>query len=500
MRLTRQRALGVLAVALVGAVVAALLFGRTKPGPQRPQPAASGAPVDQALTRLGEGPLGGVPVLLARWRYREQAGVSGERLRTGDFAGREVTVPFSPNARTVSGPGAQQGYEGTVGWFARTIDVPEAGRYALSFASAHHAATVYLDGRPVRRHVGAYEPFSTADELRKGRHTVSVRVDWRGPQQQAQVGYARGWFNFGGLNGRVTLARVGESELGALTLRTQLERGGLARVTISARVRNRGAARNVRPQGTLVRTGQRIPLPFRPVSLATNSSGTVTATVLVPGAARWSPGHPDRYALTVGVPGESVLRRKVGLRELQWDHGRLWLNGRPLELRGAGLPADAKGHGDALTPLDEERNVAELQAAGANATRSQLPLSDTMLDRLDAAGILVWQEIGPWEPAGAFRQPSIARARDRALRTAEREQAHPSVVAWTLTNEAAGGGTPDQNAYVVEAARALHARDPGRPVAVDLWGATCPARARRCSRPSTHSASPTTPAGTRARS
>ncbi|MEA2192837.1 MAG: beta-galactosidase, partial [Solirubrobacteraceae bacterium] len=138
---------------------------------------------------------------------------------------------------------------------------------------------------------------------------------------------------------------------------------------------------------------------------------------------------------------------------------------------------DARGHGDALSPADEDRLIAGLRAVGANATRSQLPLARSMLERLEAAGILVWQEIGPWEPAGRWRAITPAQqaaARDRALRTAEEDQPSASILAWTLTNEAPGQGHPGQQRYVQQTARALHGFDPGRPVAADLWGSQLP--------------------------
>jgi hypothetical protein len=196
-----------------------------------------------------------------------------------------------------------------------------------------------------------------------------------------------------------------------------------------------------------------------------------SATIVKP--ALWSPAHPERYDLRIDDPGEATLQRKVGLRQISWGAQGLRLNGRRLVLRGVALPPDARGHGDALTPADEERIVADLRAAGANATRSQLPLSQSMLERLDAAGILVWQVIGPWEPAGRWRADTparIAAARNRALRTVQAQQAHPAILAWTLANEVAGDGQPGEREYFAQTLPRLHELDPTRPVAADLWG------------------------------
>ena len=447
--------------------------GSDRPGVRAPSAARV------ALLQRGAGPDGSAVVALHRWRYRSDPRDRGLRAgwADGDWGASIVRLPHSPNAKAHSGAAGRRAHDGSVGWYAREIDVPVRGLYALSFESAHHRARVYVDGRLLRRHTGAYEAFSARPRLAAGRHTVVVRVDWRDPERQGDEDWQRAWFNYGGLHRPVTLARIGPSRLGALTLRTRLTATGCARVDITLRVRNRDVARSLRLTGSLARDGASRPLRFVPVRVPTGQSKIVRASVVLDDPALWSPASPRRYELRVAVAGESSLRRMVGLREITWSGDGLRLNGDPLVLRGAALPADARGHGDALTARDEEALIAGLRAVGANATRSQLPLAQSMLERLDAAGILVWQEIGPWEPAGRWRANSPAQqaaARDRALRTAEQDQPYASIVAWTLTNEAPGQGHPGQQRYVVQTARKLHAFDPGRPVAADLWGKQLP--------------------------
>jgi hypothetical protein len=142
---------------------------------------------------------------------------------------------------------------------------------------------------------------------------------------------------------------------------------------------------------------------------------------------------------------------------------------------------DAEGHGDALTAADQDRIVDELRAIGANATRSQHPLSDELLARMDAAGILVWQHVGPFDKAGRFwaRTPRRrASAMARAIDAAERTAAHPSVLAFNLANEVAGSGHPaGQARYIDTLARTLHRRVPGVFVVADVWGRHPPRRA-----------------------
>jgi hypothetical protein len=267
--------------------------------------------------------------------------------------------------------------------------------------------------------------------------------------------------------------RLGRTELGALAVRTRLTAPKRARVDVSVRVRNRGAARTIRLRGALHHGNATIPVAFASAGVGARTSRTLKASVTVHDPALWSPADPSRYDLRVDDPGEATLQRRIGLREISWGAGGIELNGEPLVLRGAALPPDARGHGDAMTAGDEERIIDDLRAVGANATRSQLPLAQSMLDRLDAAGILVWQVVGPWEPAGRWRADTpekVAAASDRALRTVEAQQAHPAVLAWTLANEVAGQGQPGERAYISATTRRVHAVDPTRPVAADLWG------------------------------
>jgi hypothetical protein len=468
------------ALVIVLACAAALAIALT--GEDAPTSGGGGASATAAtLQSIGSGPAGSGVVTLARWRYRADPANRGRDIgwADGDFGGRAVELPYSPNAGAYAGAAGRYAQDGSVGWFATDFEAPVAGLYAVRFESVHHKATVFVDGEPAREHTGAYEPFTARVALKPGRHAIVVRADWRAPRRQADSGWARAWFNYGAINRPVTLMRLGRSELGALRVRTTLEGGGRrARVDIALRVRNRDAARTVRLRGALSLDGRTVAaLDFGAAGVGERTSRELRTSVVVDGARLWSPASPALYELRVDVPGEATLRRRIGLREIAWDGGTLRLNGRPLVLEGAGLPADARGHGDAFTPADEERIVAGLRAAGANATRSQMPLAESMLERLDAAGVLVWQEVGPWEPGGRWRADTpqrIAAARDRALRTAEAAQAHPSVLTWTLTNEVAGNGQPAQQEYVRSTTRALHEMDPGRPVAADLWGRMLP--------------------------
>jgi beta-glucuronidase len=465
----------VLALLAVGAGLASTLAAAQAPSsPVEPASGTSSEPL------IFEGP--GGRTRLDAWTLRRDPANRGSTLgwQRGSFSGSPVSVPSVVSAGPYKGRAGVPVYEGSVAWYRTSFQVASAGLYALSFQSASFAASVWVDGRALGSHRGAYLPFEARAQLSPGVHTVVVRVDWRDPGRQSREGFHRTWFNWGGLNGEVTLRAIGESELSEPRIQSTISpdaaTGAQATVSLSIEVRNRGASRTLTPAGTLLHGTQSVPVSFAAISLAHGRSGTTTATVTVPAPAPalWSPASPSLYQLRITLGSESSYTARVGLRQLSWQGGRLELNGQPLKLHGASVQADTLGHGDALTAADEDTVVSELKAIGANAMRSQHPLDPGLLERLDAAGILVWQGVGPVEGAANWYSttPQLLSAAERQAHAAViAAELHPSIFAWNVVNEVAGNGRDEAEVrYVRDTARWLHSRDPTRMVAVDVWG------------------------------
>ena len=431
-----------------------------------------------AQTSGEEGPSGRTQ--LTRWTLARDPADRGASLgwQRGRFSGQSVSVPNDVDPTQWSGRSAEANYNGSVAWYRTSFPAARAGVYALEFQSANFQATVWVDGRALGSHRGSYLPFEMRTRLAAGTHTLVVRIDWRDPAQQSRVGFHRTWFNWGGLNGIVDVRPVGESELSNPTVQTTLSPDSpdadQASVQVSVDVHNYGPARTIMPEGSLANGAQTVPLAFGALTLGAGQSATATAHATVSNPALWSPVSPSLYQLTLAVGQESSYSAHVGLRQLTWHDGRMYLNGQRLQLHGATIQEDAQGHGDALTPGDEDRIVAELKAIGANAARAQHPLAAGLLERLDAAGILVWQGIGPVEGAGNWYSHTpalLAQAEQQARTAALAEQLHPSVFAWNLVDEVAGNGHDEfEVRYVRTLARWLHQHDPTRMVAVDVWG------------------------------
>ena len=455
----------VLALILAAAVLAATV-------------ASAQAPPVQPLTF--EGPGGRVP--LTRWTLRRDPANHGLSLgwQRGGFAGAPVSVPNVVDPTPYTGKAGGRNYEGSIAWYRTSFQAPRAGTYALGFQSANYLATVWVDGRELGSHHGSYLPFEERAQLAAGTHTVVVRVDWEDPARQASEGFHRTWFNWGGIDGEVDVREIGESELSQPSIQTTLPSdtpsATEASVQVSVLVHNYGPSRKIVPEGSLVRGGQTVALDFPALTLAHGQAATDTATATVAAPALWSPTSPSLYQLKLAVGDESSYAANVGLRQLTWHGGHVYLNGTQLQLHGASIQEDAQGHGDALTPGDEDTIVSELKQIGANVVRSQHPLYPSMLERLDEAGILVWQGIGPVEGAAMWYSttPKLLAEAEQQAKTAPplAEQLHPSIFAWNLVDEVAENGRDSQEVGIRAQAppAGCTQHDPGRMVAVDVWG------------------------------
>jgi hypothetical protein len=459
--------------------------------------AASAALAPPLQSVIFEGPGGRTPLT---WTLRRDPSDRGVALgwQRGGFAGATVSVPNVVNPTPYTGKAGGRNYEGSVAWYRTTLDAARTGTYALSFQSANYLASVWVDGHALGSHHGSYLPFEMRTALTAGAHAVVVRVDWRNPGKQSQEGFHRTWFNWGGLDGEVNVRQIGESELSEPALQTTLAPGAgapgqsgpsgpsgqsatQADVRVTVDVHNYGPRRTLTPEGSLARNGQTIALSFPALALAHGQAAIDTAVATVSEPALWAPTHPNLYQLSLTIGNESSYSANVGLRQLTWHGGVLYLNGKQLKLHGASIQEDAQGHGDALTAGDQDTLVRELEQIHANVVRSQHPLDAALLERLDEAGILVWQGVGPVEGAGNWyaTTPRLLSEAERQAKTAVvAEQLHPSVFAWNLVDEVAGNGRDSQEvSYVRTLCRWIHQHDPTRMVAVDVWGDHPPTQA-----------------------
>ena len=196
--------------------------------------------------------------------------------------------------------------------------------------------------------------------------------------------------------------------------------------------------------------------------------GAATGTVHEVGPVQaWTAETPRLYEAEVSTPGERV-RLRVGFRTVSVEDGQLKANGRPLLLRGVNRHEWHTDHGRAVPRETMREDVLLMKQHNVNAVRtSHYPPHPHFLDLCDELGLWVVDEcdlethgfeVVDWR-ANPSDDPRWREAYlDRIRRTVARDRNHPSIVVWSLANEAGTG----QNLRAM--ADWVHETDPTRPV------------------------------------
>ncbi|UYN82897.1 MAG: DUF4981 domain-containing protein [Microcella sp.] len=197
---------------------------------------------------------------------------------------------------------------------------------------------------------------------------------------------------------------------------------------------------------------------------------TVTPGVEVPvaDALPWSAESPQLYTLRVSTPHERVETR-IGFRSVAIVDGVFTVNGAPVQLRGVNRHEHHPDYGRAVPRETLERDLHLMKQHNVNAIRTaHYPPSSELLDLADELGFWVIDEcdlethgfgdIG-WRGNPTDDVAWQATLRDRAARMVERDKNHPSIIMWSLGNEAGTGQNLAAMAAEIrgrDATRALH--------------------------------------------
>lgn len=184
----------------------------------------------------------------------------------------------------------------------------------------------------------------------------------------------------------------------------------------------------------------------------------------------WTAETPNLYNLKVRVldkyiPTQSAFLR-IGFRDTYIEDGLLKLNGVPLMIKGADRHELSPVGGYVVSEEEMLRDIRIMKDLNINAVRtSHYPNDPRWLDLCDEYGIYVVDEANleshgmGYGPETLARNPHYALTHiQRPQRMIQRDFNHPSVIVWSMGNEA-GYGENFEAAYDM-----IKAFDPGRPV------------------------------------
>lgn len=178
------------------------------------------------------------------------------------------------------------------------------------------------------------------------------------------------------------------------------------------------------------------------------AKGTGTVTMNIENPAKWTAETPYLYTLRATLQGGSeVIPVKVGFRKIELKGSQILVNGQPVLFKGANRHELDPDNGYYLSPERMTQDIQIMKKFNINAVRTcHYPDDNLWYDLCDEYGIYVVAEANVESHGMGYGDKTLAKRSDykkahmeRNQRNVQRSFNHPSVIFWSLGNEAGYG-------------------------------------------------------------
>ena len=346
----------------------------------------------------------------------------------------------------------------------------------LHFGGVQSACYVWLNGEPLGYHEDGMTPFEfdISSKVQSGPNTLAVEViNWSDGSYLEDQDYWR----LSGIFRDVYLLSTPPVHISDFVVQTDLDddyQDANLKVSIYAKNYTRQAQYGYQLVTTL----------YDPAGLKAIPAKTQTIGMLDPAGElpvrlefpmtrpqKWSAETPHLYKLTMQIvspEGQVVeaVSQPVGFREVKVEGGQLLVNGQAITIKGVNRHELDPETGRVVSRERMIRDITLMKQHNINAVRtSHYPNVEEWYDLCDEYGLYVMDEANIESHELWYKKVILADmpewktaflARGRAM--VERDKNHPSVIVWSLGNEAGNG----QN--FVAMADYIRLADPTRPI------------------------------------
>ncbi len=180
-------------------------------------------------------------------------------------------------------------------------------------------------------------------------------------------------------------------------------------------------------------------------------SGKVTVTLQVANPAKWTAETPNLYTLTAtlkdGGKTSEVIPVKVGFRKIEMKNAQILVNGQPVLFKGANRHEMDPDHGYHISRERMIQDILLMKQFNINAVRTcHYPDNNLWYDLCDEYGLYVVAEANVESHGMGYKETTLAKNpayakphMERNQRNVQRGFNHPSIIFWSLGNEAGFG-------------------------------------------------------------
>jgi len=191
----------------------------------------------------------------------------------------------------------------------------------------------------------------------------------------------------------------------------------------------------------------------------------------VPVPAKWTAETPNLYTLFIQLKDKNkniteLVTCKVGFRKVEILDGVFHINGVAVLIKGVNRHEHDQYKGHVISEEAMIKEISLLKQFNFNAVRtSHYPHDERFYELCDEYGLYVTDEANIESHGMYYGKYSLAKNEDwigahidRNMRMVERDKNHPSVIVWSMGNEAGDG------INFTETYKKIKERDPSRPI------------------------------------
>lgn len=208
------------------------------------------------------------------------------------------------------------------------------------------------------------------------------------------------------------------------------------------------------------------------ISIPKNSKANHAFVGNVPSVKKWSAEEPNLYQLLISLfdtDGNLIeaTSAKIGFRTSEIKNGQLLVNGQPVLLKGVNRHEHDEYFGHVISEESMIEDIRLMKQFNVNAVRTcHYPSDPKWYELCDKYGIYLYDEANIESHGYGYKiEETLANKPEweaahvaRCVNMVERDKNHPSIIVWSMGNEA-GTGPNFLAAY-----NAIHKKDGNRPV------------------------------------
>jgi beta-galactosidase len=363
------------------------------------------------------------------------------------------------------------------GSYRRTFELPSdwnGQEIYFHVGSATSNLSVWVNGK----YVGYSEDSKVAAEfnitkyLKKGQNLIAMQV-----MRWCDGSYLedQDFWRFTGIAREVYLYARPKVHIEDFTVSTDFVNGNLNTGQILIRL-TAPAAKGKRIEVDLLTPDGKPANPKKIDSFQIKSDGKAEVGIIIPDVQRWTAETPNLYTAIISLyDGDKLLesiRQRIGIRKVEIKGGQLLVNGQPILIKGADRHELDPDGGYIVSVERMIQDIKIMKQLNINAVRTcHYPDDPRWYDLCDEYGIYLTAETNIESHGMGYGERTLAKRADFELAHLERQHGnvlsfknHPSIIVWSLGNEAGYGPNFEKSYDWVKAT------DPTRPCQFEQAG------------------------------